>query len=434
MTGGNPIPSLPPPSTLASWVEDARSRTLALVDDLGDEQMLGPRLKIVNPLLWEIGHVAWFQEKWVLRHVLGRPPLRPDVDALYDSMAIAHDTRWDLPLPSRRDTTGYIVAVRDAVLEALGREDDRPELRYHVAYSVFHEDMHDEAFTYTRQTHGYRAPALPPAPPVAGGGPLPGDVEVPGGRYLLGATPGGGFVFDNEKWAHAVELAPFRIARGPVTQQELAAFADDGGYSREELWSAEGWAWRQRAGAEGPLYWRREAGAWLRRDFDRWLPLEPHRPALHVNAHEAEAWCRWAGRRLPSEAEWEAAAAGAAASRRSFPWGEEPPGPERANLDGLRLGCVDVGALAAGDTPEGCRQLLGNVWEWTSTDFGPYPGFTPDPYFEYSQPWFGNHRVLRGGAWTTRARMLRNSWRNFYTPDRRDVWAGFRTCSLDGRP
>jgi len=419
---------LPSTSTLAGWVADARTRTLALVDDLGDEQMMGPRLAIINPLLWEIGHVAWFQEKWVLRHVLGRAALRADADCLYDSSAIPHDTRWDLPLPSRRDTYAYLAEVRDRLVDALARDGASPELRYHALYTVFHEDMHDEAFTYTRQTLGFRPPALP-ARPVAAGGPLPGDVEIPGGTYLLGAAPEEPFVFDNEKWAHAVEVAPFRIARAAVTQGEYAAFVEHGGYHRSELWSAAGWEWRRRAGVEGPLYWRREGSAWLRRDFDRWLPLEPHRAVVHVSAYEAEAWCAWADRRLPSEAEWEAAAAGAGPRRRRFPWGEEPPDAERANLDGLCLGCTEVGALAAGDTPEGCRQLLGNVWEWTATDFAPYPGFTPDPYREYSQPWFHTHRVLRGGAWTTRSRMLRNTCRNFYTPDRRDVWAGFRTCA-----
>ncbi|HVT60322.1 MAG TPA: selenoneine synthase SenA [Thermoanaerobaculia bacterium] len=419
----------PTADTLAGWVADARARTLALVDDLGDEQMMGPQLAIINPLLWEISHVAWFQEKWVLRHVLGRAPLRADADRLFDSIAIPHDTRWDLPLPSRRDTYAYLAEVRDRVLQALARDGASPELRYHALYSVFHEDMHDEAFTYTRQTLAYRPPALPAPPPLAAGGLLPGDAEVPGGTYLLGASPEEPFVFDNEKWAHAVEVAPFRIARGAVSQGEYAPFVEDGGYQHPELWSPAGREWRQRAGVEGPLYWRREGGGWLRRDFDRWVTLEPHRAMVHVSAYEAEAWCAWAGRRLPSEAEWEAAAAGAGPERRRLPWGEEPAGGERANLDGLRLGCTDVGALAAGDTPEGCRQLLGNVWEWTATEFAPYPGFTPDPYREYSQPWFGTHRVLRGGAWTTRARLLRNTWRNFYTPDRRDVWAGFRTCA-----
>jgi iron(II)-dependent oxidoreductase len=157
---------------------------------------------------------------------------------------------------------------------------------------------------------------------------------------------------------------------------------------------------------------------------------------VHVNAYEAEAWCRWAGRRLPTEAEWEAAAAGEPAghggladAKRRFPWGDDPPTPERANLDGFAMGAADVDAHPAGDSAFGCRQMVGNVWEWTADAFGPYPGFVVDPYAEYSRPWFGNHRVLRGGCWVTRARLLRNTWRNFYTPDRRDVWAGFRTCS-----
>jgi iron(II)-dependent oxidoreductase len=150
---------------------------------------------------------------------------------------------------------------------------------------------------------------------------------------------------------------------------------------------------------------------------------------IHVNWYEADAYCRWAGRRLPTEAEWEAAAAGPDPKRR-FPWGDEPPDPTRANLDGTALGCCDVAACPAGDSGFGCRQMFGNVWEWTASDFGPYPGFVPDPYKEYSQPWFGTHKVLRGGAWPTRARLLRTTWRNFYTPDRRDVWAGFRTCAV----
>jgi iron(II)-dependent oxidoreductase len=196
------------------------------------------------------------------------------------------------------------------------------------------------------------------------------------------------------------------------------------------LWSIEGWRWRAETGTESPLYWRREASGWWRRDFDRWVALEPDRPVVHVNAHEAEAYCRWAGRRLPTEAEWEAAAAGGIGGRpkRRFPWGGESPDPARANLDAVAQGAADVGSFAAGDTPGGCRQMLGNVWEWTATPFRPYPGFEPDPYADYSAPWFETHRVLRGGAWPTRARLLRATYRNYYLPDRRDVWAGFRTC------
>jgi iron(II)-dependent oxidoreductase len=252
--------------------------------------------------------------------------------------------------------------------------------------------------------------------------------------FTLGSTPDEPFVFDNEKWAHPVELRPFAIAKGPVTQAEFASFVEDEGYRRQELWSEAGWSWREGAHAAGPTYWRREGKGWLRRDFDRWVSLEAHRPVVHVNWYEADAYSRWAGRRLPTEAEWEAAAAAGSddlsAPKRRFPWGDEPPSSAMAHLDGQALGCCDVGALAAGDSYFGCRQMIGNVWEWTASDFLPYPGFVVDPYRDYSQPWWGTHKVLRGGAWMTRSRLLRNTWRNFYQPDRRDVYAGFRTCGL----
>jgi iron(II)-dependent oxidoreductase len=446
--------SLPTVEVLASWVRDARRRTLELIADLDDRQLLGTPGPTVNPLLWEVGHVGWFQEKWVLRHA-GRPPLRPDADGLYDSSAVAHDTRWDLPLPCRRETLAYLARVEDAVVGRLASRPDPREV-YFTLLSVFHEDMHAEAFLYTRQTLGFPTPRLsgfvaPPRP--VEDAPL-GDVAVAGGTFPLGAEPGEPFVFDNEKWTHPVPLAPFAIARAATTQEEFAAFVEAGGYRSNEWWTAEGRAWRERAAAEHPVYWRREAGGWLRRDFDRWVPLEPHRPVLHVNWYEADAYCRWAGRRLPTEAEWEAAAwpakpsaeqpvatersegaygCGASLTRkgrkRRFPWGAGGATPERANLDARALGCVPVAAHAAGDSGCGCRQMIGNVWEWTASAFLPYPGFTPDPYKEYSAPWFGDHKVLRGGCWATRGRLLRNTWRNFYRPDRRDVFAGFRTCA-----
>jgi iron(II)-dependent oxidoreductase len=422
--------------SLLQDVADARERTLRLVSDLSDGQLFGPRLGIVNPLLWEIGHVAWFQETWVLRRGLGEAPLLARADSLYDSSAIAHDTRWDLPLPSRADTLDYLRRVRDEVLDRLGRSDPPPDLLYLARYAVFHEDMHDEAILYTRQTLGYPAPeGLGAAAPEEG--PLGGDAHVPGGRFLLGAARRDGFVFDNEKWAHEVEVAPFRLARAPVTQSEFAGFVADGGYRRPTLWSPAGRAWRAGVAADHPVYWRPTDAGWERRDFDRWTPLEPHRPVIHVSWYEAEAYCEWAGRRLPTEAEWEAAAAlepdatgrGLAHDRRRFPWGEERPTAERATLDTLTGGCRDVGALPDGDSAFGCRQMIGNVWEWTADAFRPYPGFVPDMYADYSQPWFGTHKVLRGGCWATRGRLLRNTWRNFHTPDRRDVWAGFRTCA-----
>jgi iron(II)-dependent oxidoreductase len=427
--------------TLSTWVRDARRRTLELMADLDEGQLMGPRLPIVNPLLWEIGHVAWFQERWVLRHAAGRPPLRADADALWDSAAIAHDARWDLPLPPLPETLGYMREVEESVLRALEGEPSAPS-RYFAEYAVYHEDMHGEAFAYTRQTHAYPAPPLTgarastdgagaAAGPDSAAGPWPGDAEVPGGVFLLGAGHDEPFVFDNEKWAHPVTVPSFRIARAPVTAREFAAFVEDGGYERRHHWSEAGWRWRAGLDARHPVYWRRGQGGWERRDFDRWVPLEPHRPVVHVSWYEAEAWCAWAGRRLPSEAEWERAAATGPAGdgKRRFPWGDAPPAPSRANLDGVAGGCLDVAALAEGDSAWGCRQMIGNVWEWTDTDFYPYPGFVADAYQEYSQPWFRTHKVLRGGCWVSRARLLRNTWRNFYTPDRRDVWAGFRSCA-----
>ncbi len=422
----------PTPAALTAWARDARQRTLELIADLDDRQLLGPPLPTLNPLIWEIGHVAWFHEKWVLRRA-GRPSLLADADALYDSAGVPHDTRWHLPLPSRDETLRYLVRELEAVLERLAHRMG-PEDVYFAMLSIFHEDMHTEAFAYTRQTLGLPAPRLSDcaeAAPPSRGAPLTGDATVVGQTFLLGATPGKPFVFDNEKWAHPVALRPFAIARAPVTQAEFVAFVDDGGYRRRELWSDVGWAWRERTKANHPVYWRRDSGGWLRRDFDRWALLEPHRPAIHVNWYEAEAYCRWACRRLPTEAEWEAAASlpmGGGPKLR-FPWGEGGPTPELANLDGRALGCVDVAERAAGDSPSGCRQLIGNVWEWTADDFLPYPGFVLDPYKEYSAPWFGDHKVLRGGCWATRGRLLRNTWRNFYRPDRRDVFAGFRTCA-----
>lgn len=422
--------AMPTSAVLAEWVRDARRRTLELIGDLADRQLMGAPMATLNPLLWEIGHVAWFQEKWVLRRN-GRPALRPDADALYDSAAVAHDTRWDLPLPRRDETLRYMAQVEEQVLERLAR---RPaaEAAYFTMLATFHEDMHGEAFTYSRQALGYPPPRLGGCVAAANEDvPWRGDVEVFGGPFALGATVAEPFVFDNEKWAHPVEIQPFAIARAPVTQAEFAAFMDDGGYRRRDLWSDAGWSWRTGAAALQPVYWRRDVGGWQRREFDTWVPLEPCRPMIHVNWYEAEAFCAWAGRRLPTEAEWELAASGwrDGATKRRFPWGDDAPTPGRAQLDGRGLGCVGVAAHAAGDSAGGCRQMIGNVWEWTADVFRPYPGFVPDPYREYSVPWFGDHHVLRGGCWATRGRLLRNTWRNFYRPARRDVFAGFRTCA-----
>jgi iron(II)-dependent oxidoreductase len=424
---------------LVEMLRDARARTLELVVDLEPEQLLGPRLDIVNPLLCEIGHLAWFHEYFILRRVDGRASLLPNADALYNSATVPHDDRWQLPLPSLDGTLEYMSGVQSALTQRLKHPIANEEESFLYKLITFHEDMHGEAFTYSRQTLEYPQPhfAAERLPADAAAGPLPGDVEIPGGSFMLGSFPTAPFAFDNEKWAHAVNVRPFRMARAAVTNAEFAAFIDDRGYQNRKYWDDPGWDWRMSVNAEHPLYWIRQDGKWTERRFDRIEALSPHRPVIHVNWHEANAWCRWANRRLPSEVEWEVAASAEStangalsASKRVYPWGDEAPTQRNANLDGHALGTVDVGACAAGDSAWGCRQMIGNVWEWTASTFEPFPGFSPDAYQEYSQPWFGSRKVLRGGAWATRGRMINNTYRNFFPPDRRDIFAGFRTVKL----
>ncbi len=422
---------------LAARLRAARERTLSFASDLTVEQLLGLKLSIVNPPLWEIAHVGWFQEYWCLRYREENDVARSlvaSVDALYNSALAPHDTRWMLPLLPFDAMLRFLDEVLNRVLERLQREPENPALLYFSELAAAHEEMHCEAFTYTRQTHGYAAPRGG-IKAVSGGGAHPGDVAITGGDYLLGARRGEGFVFDNEKWEHAVALKPFAISRAAVTNQQFVEFVEAGGYARCELWCDAGWQWRTDVDARAPVYWAKRVGGWQHRIYDKVVPLSPHAAVMHVNWYEADAWCRWAGRRLPSEAEWERAAAATPLDargtdgKRVYPWGSQPPDGAHANLHGVCGTVAPVDAFDSGDSAWGCRQMLGNVWEWTADWFNPYPGFECDPYKEYSEPWFGNHKVLRGGCFATTADLLRTTWRNFYTPDRRDVFAGFRTCA-----
>jgi len=437
------------PELIASQARNAHKRTLALIDGLSEEQLRGSLLPIVNPLLWEIGHAAYFYELWVLRKHLKHPPLIANADSLYDSMTIAHDDRWDLPLPSLDDTLVYMQTVLDHIQIALLKGEDKVR-DYLTQYAVFHQDMHNEAYTYTRQTLGY------PAPLIGDGlgktkfdntnflhetrliDSIDGDIDIPASTFMLGATQQDGFVFDNEKWAHPVKIKPFSIAKTAVSNADYLLFVEAGGYRNPEYWDDEGWKWCQKSQLQHPVYWRSTANGWQIKQFDKWHLMPLNAALIHVCWHEAQAYCRWAGRRLPSEAEWEVAAAaepsddglGLSLVKRRYPWGNTAPQSDLANLDGFFLGTADVTAYAAGDSAFGCRQMLGNVWEWTQDTFQPYPGFEPDMYKDYSQPLFGNTKVLRGGSWATRGRMIRNSWRTYYGSERKDVFAGFRTCAL----
>ncbi|MBW2387771.1 MAG: SUMF1/EgtB/PvdO family nonheme iron enzyme, partial [Deltaproteobacteria bacterium] len=358
-------------------VEAVRRSTLALVADLTDEQLELPYLATVNPMRWELGHVGFFYDCFLLAELDCVPTLYQNGADLFNSFEVDHVDRWTLDLPSRRETLDYLENVKARVLERLaGRE---PTLREAYIYelAVHHESMHDEAFTWTRQTMEYPRPSMEVATPERwkGAGPHPGDVRVDGGAFQLGASKHQTFVFDNEKWAHPVEIPSFEISRAPVTSREFCAFVDADGYARRELWSTPGWVWRGKLAAEHPLYWKTENGVWMQREFDRWVPLVQHAPVVHVGWYEAEAYCRWAGRRLPTEAEWECAASTAPGEtkKRLYPWGDESARTDRelANLDYRDLGCVDVAAYPAGDSGWGCRQMLGNVWEWTHCAFYP---------------------------------------------------------------
>ena len=420
---------------LIGWVDDATDRLLNSVEDFSadDERWFGPYLPTVNPPIWELAHVGWFAEALVLRRLHGREPLMTNLDGRYDSSMVEHKTRWELPFPSATETKDYVRRVADGLKEVVANDEGVDSTAFFVAYSIAHHDAHCEALAYTRQTLNWGdLPHQDPPAPIQGE-PISGDRPVDGGRCLQGAARSQPFAMDNEKWAHRVEVAPFAMAVAPVTVAEFELFTNAGGYELDALWSPAGLAWRNKNLISRPTYWRKGPDGWERRIGATFHPIEEtaDHPIMHVSWWEAEAYCAWADRRLPTETEWEVAATTGPTGERQpwFPWGGREPGPEEASLDGRTGGTVPVGALSAGDGAWGHRQLIGNVWEWTDTTFEPYPHFEPDAYRENSEPWFGTHKVLRGGSFATRSRYVRSTFRNYFTPDRRDVYAGFRTCA-----
>jgi len=352
-----------------------------------------PQRAELNPPLWELGHIGWFQEWWIARNpqigagaradpLVARRPSRLDTaDALYDSSAVPHATRWALALPDAAATQDYLargLESSEACLLAAAPDDDG---LYFFRLCLFHEDMHNEAAIYMAHGLGFAPPDLRQAAPCRAG-----SISLPGSQHRLGWS-GPGFAFDNEIAGRDALLEPFEIDAAPVDNAGFAAFVDAGGYAKPQYWSTAGRAWLAASRRTHPHFWRRAGSTWQHCWFGQWRDLDPGLPASNLSCFEAEAWCAWAGRRLPTEAEWECAATSAPA----FQWGD--------------------------------------VWEWSADAFQPYSGFAAHPYRDYSAPWFGSRRVLRGGSIATHARMKHPRYRNFFTPERCDIFAGFRSCA-----
>jgi ergothioneine biosynthesis protein EgtB len=367
------------------------------VDDLTPAQWQPPQQPGVNPIAWELAHLAWFAEFWILRGPHSRNTEGFSVarhasrfagpDALFDSARLSHSARWTEKMPTRPQLESMLHSQLDACIDAIGAIDSSSDADlYFHRLALFHEDMHGEAFCWMRSALGYPAPVDVSMPQVTVSTPL----SVTGGSTRIGlGADSPGFAFDNELRAHEITLRDFEIDSAPVTGLQFSRFVDAGGYGNAQFWPGAAGTWWALQNPNHPARWRRNsAGNWETRWFDQWQPLQAGSPAMHINAFEAEAYCLWAGRRLPSAAEWEHAAL----SKANFQWGR-------------------------------------SVWEWTADAFAPYPGFAPGPYREYSEPWFGDHRELRGGAFATIGRMDNPRYRNFFMPHRSDIFSGFRTVA-----
>ena len=420
---------------LAAALIAARDRTVSLTDCVDEDDLIRQHSPLMSPLVWDLAHIANQEEMWLLRAVGGQDPIHPEIDPLYDAFEHPRSERPTLPLLPPQEARGYAATVRGRVLDLLERApfNGRRLVTGGFAFGMIvqHEQQHDETMLITHQLRvGPPVRSAPPPPPApADAAALPAEVQVAGGPFTMG-TSSEPWALDNERPAHEVDVAGFYLDTTPVTNAAYAEFIADGGYDDPRFWTAEGWAHRQRAGLTAPLFWRWE-GEWVRVAFGRAEPIGPSEPVMHVCWYEADAYARWAGRRLPTEAEWEKAARHdpAAGRSRRYPWGDAPWSPELANLGQRHLRPAPAGSYPAGAAPSGARQLIGDVWEWTSSDFRPYPGFVAWPYKEYSEVFFGpEYKVLRGGAFGVSAVACRGTFRNWDYPIRRQIFAGFRTA------
>jgi len=413
--------------SVARGLEQARGRTLTLTQ-LDDPELFAQHSPLMSPLVWDLAHVGQQEDLWLLRSGNSRRDgvLPAQVDRLYDAFAHPRSERPSLPLLTPDQSRRFLRDVRDRVFDRLDQADEADEL-FPFAMVEQHEQQHDETMLATHQLrHG--PPLLGTGAPLPPGRPVPHDaVLVPAGEFVLGVDADmEPWSLDNERPAHVVDLRAFRIGRVPVTNAEWQGFIDDGGYDQPRWWSARGWQHRVHAGLERPLFWSADGS---RHRFGIVEGVPPDEPVQHVCYFEAEAYATWAGARLPTEQEWEKACVWdpAARRRRRWPWGGLEATAQLANLGGAALRPAPVGAYPAGASAYGVEQLIGDVWEWTSSGFTPWPGFVPMLYDAYSGPFFGgDFRVLRGGAWAAAPSAVRPSFRNWDLPIRRQIFSGVR--------
>ncbi|WP_199432203.1 ergothioneine biosynthesis protein EgtB [Qaidamihabitans albus] len=435
----NPLRELSAESLRAHAAETlarARGRSAALTDAVDDDDLVRQHSKLMSPLVWDLAHIGSQEELWLVRDVGGREPLRPDIDDLYDAFQHPRADRPALPLLGPAEARAYVGQVRAKAFDVLERAPLEGRRLTDAAFAfgmiAQHEQQHDETMLATHQLRRGEPVLHAPDPPPRRAGRLPAEVVVPAGAFLMG-TSVEPWALDNERPAHEVHVDAFAIDTVPVTNGEFADFVEAGGYAEPRWWTVAGWDYRSRHDITAPRFWRRKPGGWRRTRFGVDEPVPADEPVVHVSFYEAEAYAAWVGRRLPTEAEWEKAARYDPATGRStrFPWGDDEPRPEHANLGQRHLRPAVVGAYPDGASPLGVHQLIGDVWEWTSSDFTAYPGFSAFPYREYSEVFFGSdHKVLRGGSFGTDAVAIRGTFRNWDYPIRRQIFSGFR-CARD---
>ena len=418
---------------IAQELEIVDRRSRELLEDLSDEQLRVPYERGINPPVWELGHAAFFYEYFLLRELGGKAARMPGYDEVWDSFEIMHKHRWAPGVvPDKATMLDYYSRVMDESRERLEKLAD-PYESYLFRYCIHHQQMHIESLIWARQTLGYPAPRFSDqASRECGAIGEAGDAFIDGGEYFLGmpegvqGEEGVPFSFDNERPGFRVELEPFAISKTLVSNREFLEFVQDGGYEKEALWDFGGKCWLAESEREFPNYWRWQGDEIQVRKFDEWIELPLDAPALHLSVWEAEAYCKWAGRRLPTEPEWEAAARGA--EGRNFPWGDDM-NAARVDMDGGFYGIASATAFAEGASSSGCLQMLGTAWEWTSSQFLPFDGFKIDMYHYMSVLQFGDHRVTKGGSCATCSSLIRNTYRQAYYPSRTDAFTGFRTCA-----